>query len=110
MSDQVTVVNALSVPPAEAERMLRYWKQSAQVMAGRPGFIRAQMLRSVTEDAEPLFVNTSQWESRQAFANARASAEWQAVLTRMREDPELHVTSRPGVYEVAVDVEPGYTA
>lgn len=107
MSEPVTLINAFTVPLDESERFLQRWKDSARVMAGQPGFVRARMHQSLTNDAEPRFVNVAEWDSGNALARAQANPEWRASVQRTLDDPNLHIASRPAVYQVAVDVRPG---
>jgi hypothetical protein len=44
--------------------------------------------------------------SGKALAEARKNAEWRGAVERMLGDPELHIKPRPGVYELAVDIQP----
>ena len=76
-------------------------------MAGQPGFVRARMYRALADNAELRFVNVAEWKSEKALAKARASPEFQASVQRLANDPELHVTPRPAIYQVAVEVHPG---
>jgi hypothetical protein len=76
-------------------------------MAGQPGFVRARMHRSLLDDVELRFVNVAEWESGQALAQAQANPAWRASVQRLLDDPDLHVTPRPAVYRVVVDLHPG---
>ena len=76
-------------------------------MAHRPGLIRARMYRSLVDDAELRFINVAEWESREALDAATVNPEWRASVRQMLDDPDLHITARPVVYEVAVTVHPG---
>lgn len=105
----VTLINAFTVPSEESECFLRRWRDNARMMATRPGFIRARMYRSLRADAELRFVNVAEWASEQALGEATANPEFQASVQRVLDDPDLHVTPRPAVYQVAVDVRPGDT-
>jgi heme-degrading monooxygenase HmoA len=89
MNGPVTLINAFSVPVAESERFLSSWKESARIMDRQPGFI-----------------NVAEWASRELFEKAIATPEFRASAQRMIEDPDLHITARPAVYEVAVTVHP----
>jgi hypothetical protein len=66
-------------------------------------------VRSLVNDAELRFVNIAEWDSGKALAQARANPEWRASVQQLLDDPELHTTPRPGVYQIAVDVQPGDT-
>jgi heme-degrading monooxygenase HmoA len=107
--DPVTMINAFTVPLEESERFLERWRDNVRAMSGQPGFVRARMYRSLVNDAELRFVNTAEWDSGKDLAQARANPESRASMQRMLDDPELHITPRPGIYQVAVDVQPGDT-
>jgi len=107
VSEPITLINAFTVPPDESERFLDRWKDNARIMAGQPGFIRARMYRSLIDDAELRFINVAEWDSGKALDAARANPAWQASVQRLLDDPDLHVTPRPVVYQVAIDVHPG---
>jgi heme-degrading monooxygenase HmoA len=101
------LINSFTVPPEEAERFLGWWKATASIMAAQQGLIRARMHRALADDTQPRFVNVAEWESESALDVARANPAFVAAVQRMIEDPNLHVTPLPAVYEVAVDVGPG---
>jgi heme-degrading monooxygenase HmoA len=111
MHEPVTVINAFAVPPEESERFVDRWKDTArilaQIIAEQPGFIRARLYRSLVDDAELRFINVSEWDSGTGLDAAQANPEWRAAVQRLIDDPELHITARPAVYQVAVDVQPG---
>jgi len=107
VSEPVTLINAFTVPLDESERFLQRWRDGVRVMTGQPGFIRARVHQSLTNDAELRFVNVAEWDSGNALARAQANPEWRASVQRTLGDPTLRITSRPAVYQVAVDVRPG---
>jgi heme-degrading monooxygenase HmoA len=107
VGEPVTLINAFTVPPEESERFLERWRDSARVMAGQPGFIRARLHRSLVDDAQLRFVNVADWGSGKALALAQADPEWLATVQRMLDDPDLHIIPRPAVYRVAIEVHPG---
>src|SRR5579859_7143567 len=109
VSEPITLINEFTVPVEEADRFLQRWKDSARVMARQPGLIRARMHRSLDGDAQLRYVNVAEWESGSAFTRAQANPEFRASVQRMVGDPDLHVTARPGVYQVAVELHPGGT-
>ena len=41
-----------------------------------------------------------------ALAQAQANPEWRSTVRRMLDDPDLNIIPRPGVYQVAIDVQP----
>jgi heme-degrading monooxygenase HmoA len=103
----VTLINAFSVPMTQEARFLSRWKDNARFMATAPGFIRARMLRAVSEKAALTYINVAEWESGTALDEARRNPEWQASIQRMNDDPELDVTARPMPYRTVIDVAPG---
>jgi heme-degrading monooxygenase HmoA len=103
----VTLINAFTVPLHESDRFLRRWKDNARIMASQPGFIRARMYKSLVEDAELRFINVAEWSSGETLAKARTNPGFLASVRRLMDDPELHVTPRPAIYQVAVEVRPG---
>jgi heme-degrading monooxygenase HmoA len=107
VGEPVTLINAFTVPPAESERFLRRWRDNARIMAAQPGFIRARMFRALDDEVGLRFINVAEWNSGKALDHARANPEWRSSVQRLLDDPELHVTARPAVYQVVIDVRPG---
>ncbi len=106
MSTPVIVINGFTVPVKESEQFLERWSETARVMAQQPGMVRARLHRSLIADAQPLFVNVAEWESREALNQALAVPEFGGSTQRILNDPDLHVTPHPLLYEVVLDVEP----
>jgi len=109
VSEPVTLINAFTVPAEESERFLHHWKDAARVMASQPGFVRARMHHALADDAELRFVNVAEWASVRQFDAAQGNPEFRGAVQRMLDDPDLHVTARPALYQVAVDLRPGET-
>ncbi len=109
MSEPVTLINAFTVPPDEHERFLNRWNDNARVMASQPGLIQARMYRSLV-DAQLNFVNVAEWDSQEHLDRAQATPEFRASIQRLLDDPDLHVTPRPVVYQAAIDVRPAETS
>jgi heme-degrading monooxygenase HmoA len=107
VNQPVTLINAFTVPPEESERFLQRWKDNARIMADQPGFIRARMYRSLLDDVELRFINVAEWDDKKALDEAIANPEFRASVQRVLDDPDLHITPRPVVYQVAIDVHPG---
>ena len=107
VSEPVTLINAFTVPPEETEQFLYRWKNNARIMARQPGFIRARLHRSLVDDTEWRFINVAQWGTGKALDQALANPQWRADVQRFLDDPDLHFTSRPVVYQVTIDVHPG---
>lgn len=105
VTEPVTLINAFTVPVEESDLFLRRWTDNARLMASAPGFISARLHRALTE-ADLRFVNVAEWESASALAAAQANPQWRASVKRMIDDPNLHVTARPAVYEIALHLRP----
>jgi heme-degrading monooxygenase HmoA len=103
----VTLINAFSVADGESDSFLRRWKESARIMSCRPGLIGARMYCALADQADPRFVNVAEWENREALDSATANPEWQASVRRMFDDPDLHLTVRPVLCQVAITLRPG---
>lgn len=106
-SEPVTLINAFTVPERESARFLQRWKDNTRVIIDQPGFVRARLYRCLAEDAEPRFVNVAEWQSLSALSRATATPAFHASTRRLLEDPELHVTARPAIYQVALELQPG---
>ncbi len=109
MRKPVIVINGFTVPVQESGRFLERWREDARVMARQRGMVRARMHRSLIDDAQPRFVNVAEWESREALDAALAIPEFSGSTQRLVDDPGLHVTPHPLLYEVALEVEPEVT-
>ncbi|MEU7901028.1 antibiotic biosynthesis monooxygenase family protein [Nonomuraea sp. NPDC049152] len=107
MNEPITMINAFTVPVAESDRFLELWKGNAEIMAAQPGFIRARLHQSLINDAELRYVNVAHWESGAQLEQALANPDWYASAQQLLNDPDLHITARPSIYEVIIDVEPG---
>lgn len=107
VNDPITLINAFSLPAEESERFVDRWKDNARAMASQPGFVGAKLFTALNPGAELLHINVTEWESGVALDDARRNPEWLASRQRVLDDPELHVTARPEVYTVVLDVKPG---
>jgi heme-degrading monooxygenase HmoA len=106
VTEPVTMINAFTFPQGEEERFLQRWTERARIMAGLPEFINSTMYRSLVDDADFRFVNVAQWGSGQALVQARTNPLWRESVRATLDDPGLHITARPAIYEVAVDLRP----
>lgn len=102
-SNLVTFINIFAVPPGESEWFLRQWEDNAREMATQPGFIRARLYHSLTDNPEQKFINLAEWDSREALDQAMANPVG-AEIRRALDDH--HVITQPAVYQIALDVPP----
>lgn len=105
MQDQVTVINVFSVPVENRDKFLPRWKIGVGVMAAQPGFIQAQMFRSLDPSAEFGFVTVARWASGAALAEARKNPEWRASVQLLMDN--VGAAPKPMIYETALVVSPG---
>ncbi|MER6578421.1 antibiotic biosynthesis monooxygenase family protein [Nonomuraea sp. NPDC001023] len=110
VDEPITMINAFTVPVAESETFLPLWRENAEIMARQPGFVGARLHRSMIDDAELRFVNVAHWESGRQLEEALGRPEWQESAQRLLNDPGLHITARPSIYEVVVDLQPSRDA
>ncbi len=106
-TEPITLINAFTVPVAESDRFVELWKLNEEIMAAQPGFVRARLHCSLLDNAELRYVNIAHWESGVHLDKAQANPAWQDSVRQLLTDPDLHITARPSVYQVIVDVEPG---
>ena len=107
-SDLPTVmINAFSMPEEDAGLFLGMWKDNAREMAQQPGFVRSTMHRALSAKAELRFVNVAEWATGADLNRARKNPAWREAAQRILNEPRLHVTARPMIYEIAIDVRPG---
>jgi heme-degrading monooxygenase HmoA len=110
IAEPVTMINAFTVPAAVSEQFLNFWHQRARILAGTPGFIRSRMYRCIVDDAELGFINVAEWDSGDALAHARTNEQWRTLVRAAFDDPDVHITARPAVYQLAIDIRPGEAA
>jgi heme-degrading monooxygenase HmoA len=103
----VTLINPFTVLPAEAERFLQVFRDSSRIMAAQAGAFGGHLYRALDDAVEFGFVDVARWADRTAFERASADPEWRASTQCWLDDPRLHVTARPALYELAVEVHPG---
>ena len=96
----IVLINVFTVDPADEEAMVATWTKDAQVMRAQPGYISTQLHKAIGGSAT--YVNTAVWESVEAFRNAFANPEFQALL----DDYPASTTFSPHLFKkLAV---PGY--
>jgi quinol monooxygenase YgiN len=89
----VVLMNHFSIDPADAERFLVVWRESAAFMKRQPGYISAQLHRGIAGSGA--FVNVAVWESAAALAAAAGSPEFRALSAGFPGD----LVARPHVFE-----------
>ena len=74
----VVLINTFTVPPAEAEQLVRAWAGDAAWMKRQPGFISTQLHRGIAGSG--VFLNYAVWETTAHFRAAFTNPEFQARL------------------------------
>ena len=74
----VILINTLTVPVEDADRMLRAWTQDAAMMKQQPGFVSTQMHRGIAGSG--VFLNYAVWESAAHFKAAFTSPAFREKL------------------------------
>jgi len=74
----VVLVNLFTLDRAD-ERTLETWREDAELMKRRPGFISTQLHRAIGES--PTYLNYAVWESTVAFKAAFTHPEFVAKLS-----------------------------
>jgi heme-degrading monooxygenase HmoA len=102
----VTVIKNYAVPAAEADYFVEVYRENARMLTTHPGFIRSRLHRALADGAEARFVHIADWSSGTALDKATADPAWRESLHQMFTDPDLHITSEPAAYRIAVELNP----
>ncbi|MGI6245310.1 MAG: antibiotic biosynthesis monooxygenase family protein [Pseudochelatococcus sp.] len=74
----VVLVNLFTLDAIDEERFLAVWKDDAEFMKRRPGFISTQLHRAI--GGSPTYLNYAVWESTDAFRAAFTHPDFMAKL------------------------------
>ena len=77
-SGPVSVINKISVDPAEADDLIRHWTIDFKMMSQQPGYISMQLYGGIGESG--VYLNCSVWESVEDLQRAFARPEFQETL------------------------------
>ncbi|MEU2289101.1 antibiotic biosynthesis monooxygenase family protein [Streptomyces sp. NPDC013178] len=97
-SGPCTLLDIVVSPPGAHDAVLEQWRRHADYMVTQPGFIRAQLHRSIGGDGNTI-VNLAVWESPAALLAAVTTPEFAAIAT---EYPAGAVCTRQLMVEEAV--------
>lgn len=105
--EPVTLVNRFTLPAEEAPAFLARWQDSARIMRSQPGFVSSRLYRHFApEPGSACFLNVAEWSSGHALDAARTDPAWLATISRMLNDPGLHVIPDPVVYQLDQQITP----
>lgn len=95
MAAPVVLINLFSVPQGK-EEFARMWTQALEFIKNEPGFVDANLHRSLDPNSQFQFVNVAHWENQEA---------WQAALGKLQLQEltkQVPFGQIPALYEVAV--------
>jgi heme-degrading monooxygenase HmoA len=95
-------VNTIEIPSEQVDAFLDGWRERAEFMRHRPGFLGYRLLRALLPDSRFQLVNVARWDSQEAFGNAVADPGFQSALQALNDNPDLDVKANPGLYRVAL--------
>lgn len=91
----VVLINTFVVPVAMEEAFLGWWRMLKPAFAAQPGFIRANLHRSLDQNERYRFINIAEWESSDAYQRALSSL-WSVAPKPTIAGLEWH----PALYEI----------
>jgi heme-degrading monooxygenase HmoA len=96
MDAPVVLINLFSVPQGKEEEFAKMWAEALEFIKNEPGFIDANLHRSLDPNAKFQFVNVAHWENQEA---------WQAAFDKLQPQEliqQVPFEQIPALYEVAV--------
>ena len=78
---QITFINALTVPAEREAEFLQKWERGAAYVRACNGFVSTSLHRSLTPRSQFQFFTIAVWESAQQFHDAVASDWWQQYVS-----------------------------
>lgn len=98
------VVTRFRVPPAQATPFRQKAREALGVLAGRPGFVRGNIGRSVDEPT--LWIMTTEWKNVGAYRRALSSYEVKLGAVELLSS----AIDEPSAFELLTDDEPSALA
>jgi heme oxygenase (mycobilin-producing) len=92
--NHVTLINPFEVPAGKEEQFVERWKQAAQYLRQREGFVSTRLHQSLDPHAKFRFINVAAWESVEHFQQAVGTPEFQELAG------EMPFSSHPALYRV----------
>jgi heme-degrading monooxygenase HmoA len=102
-SPAVTFINIFEISAEHLDAFITQWEQRAALMSNKSGFIDSRLHRARSSKTRFQLVNISHWESREAWEAATADPEFGRRTRAAQDDPQMQITSSPGLYDVAVE-------
>lgn len=94
----IILINQFSVPTDLEESFLESWREVAEYMSRRPGYISTELHRGLDIPPSPdgirLWVNRAEWESAQSWQDTCGTEEFRRLVQ------SFPVAGSPHLYEV----------
>ncbi len=99
--EPVTLINPFEVPKGREEECLAIWREAAEVLSQKEGYISTKLHRALSPDqAKFVFVNIAKWQSPAHFARAVSSPDFLEVAAKTKDFPHF-----PALYSVVYSDE-----
>jgi heme oxygenase (mycobilin-producing) len=98
----VTFINVIDLPAEQVDTFLEGWRERADFMRHQPGFREYVLYRAVLPNSRFQLINIARWDSREAFESAIADPTFRDQIQALNDNPDVHVTPNPGLYQVAL--------
>lgn len=99
MDVPVVLLNLFSVEQGKEEEFAQMWTKALESIKNEPGFINANLHRSLDPNARFQFVNVARWENQEA---------WQAAFDKLQSQEltkQVTFEQIPALYKVVVHFE-----
>jgi quinol monooxygenase YgiN len=99
----IVLINKFNVKPEEADQFLKAWADDAAYFKSQPGFISAQLHRSI--GGSGTFINYAVWESTAQLKKALNNIDLQAILSDYPTSTVIspHIFRKVAVHGICVD-------
>jgi heme oxygenase (mycobilin-producing) len=92
--NHVVLINPFEVPAGEEDGFVERWKQAAEYLRQREGFVSTRLHQSLDPRAQFRFINVAVWESAEHFRQAMSTPEFQDLAR------QIPFSSHPALYRV----------
>jgi len=100
----VTLINVFEMHSDHVDAFIEQWRERAEMMSTKPGFLNSHLHRALSPDAKFQIVNVAHWESADAMEAATADPEFQRRIRAVTANVEKPVSAHPALYAVAVEL------
>jgi heme-degrading monooxygenase HmoA len=99
----VTLINVFEMGPNHVDAFIASWRERANMMATKPGFVDSRLHRALSPEAKFQVVNVAHWASADAMQAATADPEFQWRIAAVTVSAEKPVSSNAALFEVVVE-------